>query len=80
MCNLFLLTEMCPKPNDTKNELSKKSHVEDLEGVPGLFNALTEGGDGTEFVNFRIFSFPVDFDSALFGNKFEGKVKFILRK
>lgn len=71
---------MCPKPNDTKNELSRKSHVEDLEGVPGLFNALTESGDGTEFVNFRIFSFPLDFDSALYGNKLDKPTKFIMRE
>lgn len=71
---------MCPKPNDTKNELSRRSHIEDLDGVPGLFNALTEGSDGADFANFRVFTFPVDFDSTLFGNKFDKSVKFIMRK
>ncbi|XP_055683051.1 protein twisted gastrulation [Lutzomyia longipalpis] len=61
--------EMCPKPNETKNALSKKSHVEELEGVPGLFNALTDEADIDE--KWTIFTFPVDFDAALYGAKLD---------
>jgi len=68
--------DMCPKPNDTRNALSKKSHVEDLEGITGLFSALTEEPDGDE--KWRTFTFPVDFDSALYGNKLEKDIKYIM--
>merc|ERR1712024_331414 len=35
--------DMCPKPNVTIHELSKKSHVEDIEeNSPTLFQALTD--------------------------------------
>ncbi|XP_076358176.1 twisted gastrulation protein homolog 1-like isoform X1 [Tachypleus tridentatus] len=38
--------ELCPKPNDTDTDLSKKSHVEDLpEPIPALFTVLTEEED-----------------------------------
>lgn len=69
---------MCPKPNDTRNALSKKSHVEDLEGIPGLFSALTEESDLEE--KWRTYTFPVDFDSALYGNKMDKETKYIMRK
>lgn len=71
---------MCPKPNETRNALSKKSHVEDLEGVPGLFKALTEDSDD-EDDKWAIFSFPVDFVASTdFGGKGEKEYKYILRK
>lgn len=69
---------MCPKPNDTRNAISKKSHVEELEGIPGLFSALTEEADIED--KWSIFSFPVDFDSALYGNKVDKEIKFVMRK
>lgn len=71
--------EMCPKPNETRNALSKKSHVEDLGGVPGLFQALTEETD-EEDDKWTVFTFPVDFDAPFFGEKNENEYKYILRK
>lgn len=68
---------MCPKPNDTKNALSKKSHVEELEGIPGLFKALTEEADDEG--KWTIFTFPVDFDAALYGPK-EKDLKYYMSK
>lgn len=70
---------MCPKPNETRNALSKKSHVEDLEGVPGLFKALTEDSDD-EDDKWTIFSFPVDFNATFYGGKGEKEYKYIMRK
>lgn len=70
---------MCPRPNDTRNALSKKSHVEDLEGVPGLFKALTEGHDDSDD-RWTIITFPVDFDKTFYGGKNENEYKYILRK
>lgn len=69
---------MCPKPNETRSGLSKKSHVEDLEGIPGLFKALTAEPD--EEIKWSIFSFPVDFDAALYGAKLDKDFKYYLRK
>lgn len=56
--------DLCPKPNDTKNSLSKQSHFEQLEGIPGLFNALLEDSDDEKW---SAFTFPVDYDTSLFG-------------
>lgn len=70
---------MCPKPNETRNALSKKSHVEDLEGVPGLFKALTEDADD-EDDKWTIFSFPIDFDAVIHGGKGDKEYKYILRE
>lgn len=67
---------MCPKPNETRNALSKTSHVENLEGVPGLFKALTDDEDDEKW---SIFTFPVDFDTALYGAKGEKEYKYVLR-
>lgn len=69
---------MCPKPNETRNALSKKSHVEDLEAIPGLFKALTAEPD--DEIKWSIFSFPVDFDTALYGAKLDKDTKYYLRK
>lgn len=50
---------MCPKPNDTKTELSKTSYVEELgDGVPGLFMALTSEPDLKE--RWLSITYPVD--------------------
>lgn len=69
-------TDMCPKPNETRNALSKKSHVEELEGIPGLFKALTDEADEEE--KWSIFTFPVDFDAALYGAKMDKDFKYYL--
>ncbi|XP_013103764.1 protein twisted gastrulation [Stomoxys calcitrans] len=59
--------ELCPKPNDTMNFFSKKSHVEDFEGVPELFNVLVSSPvDGLDW---NIFTFQLDFDKVLSGPK-----------
>ncbi|KAH8387581.1 hypothetical protein KR093_008061 [Drosophila rubida] len=51
--------ELCPKPNETRNSLSKKSHVEDFEGVPELFNVLASEDDSdTDY--WDAFTFQVD--------------------
>lgn len=70
--------EMCPKPNDTRNALSKKSHVEELDEIPGLFKALTDEPDIEE--KWSIFTFPVDFDAALYGSKMDTDFKTYMRE
>lgn len=58
------ILDLCPKPSDTKNPLSKQSHYEELEGIPGLFNALLEDPDDDKW---SVFTFPVDYDTSLYG-------------
>ena len=66
---------MCPKPNNTASELSKKSHVEDLtEPTPDLFIALTEDRDPLQ--RWLTFTFPVDLDIALFKPKLDKEIKY----
>lgn len=77
---VFAFAEMCPKPNETKNELSRRSHIEDLDGVPGLYNALVTDPEANDPTGFRVFTFPVDFDNVLYGNKNEKIGNFIMRK
>ena len=60
----YFYVDLCPKPNDTKNSLSRQSHYEDLEGIPGLFNALLEDSDDEKW---SAFTFPVDYDTSLYG-------------
>ena len=70
---------MCPKPNYTMNALSKKSHVEDLhESIPNLFQALTAEPDSQQ--RWITFTFPVDFDIALFKPQLEKEIKYKTRK
>lgn len=69
---------MCPKSSDTRN-VSRQSHIGDLEGIPGLFQALTEGSDEDED-KWTTFTFPVDFEAVLWGPKGEKEYKYILRK
>lgn len=76
LTGFLYLSDLCPKPNDTRNALSQKSHVEELEGIPGLFAALTAEADEEE--DWTIFTFPIDFDSALYGTAKD--VKFYLSK
>lgn len=73
-----LLLEMCPKPTETRN-VSRQSHVEDLEGIPGLFKALTEEEDEDED-KWKTFTFPVDFQTVLVSPKGDKPFKYILRK
>ncbi|XP_055913595.1 protein twisted gastrulation [Eupeodes corollae] len=69
--------ELCPKPNETRNALSKKSHVEEFDGVPELFNALITSEP--EEYEWDIVTFPVDFDTVLAGPKLEKDVKYYLK-
>lgn len=71
------LLEMCPKPTETRN-VSRQSHVEDLEGIPGLFKALTEEEDEDED-KWKTFTFPVDFQTVLVSPKGDKPFKYILR-
>ena len=65
---MFKSSEMCPKPNNTVSELSRKSHVEDLtEPTPDLFAALTDDRDTLQ--RWLTFTFPVDLDIKIFKNK-----------
>jgi len=55
--------DMCPKPNVTVHELSKKSHVEDLtSSSPQLFQALTKETD--QLNRWSIITFPIDLPSS----------------
>ncbi|CAG9124022.1 hypothetical protein JYU34_014323 [Plutella xylostella] len=57
--------DMCPKPNDTKTELSKSSYVEELgDGVPGLFSALTSDPDPKE--RWLSITYPVDHNLLMY--------------
>lgn len=67
---------MCPKPNDTGNALSKKSHVEDFQDpVPDLFQALMTEPDTLD--RWHTFTFPVDIDIAMYRPKFEKEIKML---
>lgn len=67
--------EMCPKPNNTASELSRKSHVEDLtEPTPDLFAALTDDRDTLQ--RWLTFTFPVDLDKSLFKHKLDKEIKY----
>lgn len=69
---------MCPKPTETRN-VSRQSHVEDLDGIPGLFKALTEEVDEEED-KWSVITFPVDFQTVLVSPKGDKPFKYILRK
>lgn len=72
----ILSSDLCPKPSDAKNPLSKQSHYEELEGIPGLFNALLEDPDDDKW---SVFTFPVDYDTSLYGADTKDS-QFYLRK
>lgn len=58
--------DMCPKPNETQQARWSTSLVDQLDGFPELFQALTVvQGDQDKWVSF---TFPVDFQEALFKN------------
>lgn len=67
---------MCKKTTASK-VLSDKSHVEDLEGVPGLFEALTAGNNEDDVDKWTIFTFPMEFEA--FSGK-EKKTQYALSK
>lgn len=57
--------DMCPKPNVTIHELSKKSHVEDLtSSSPKLYEALTKETD--QLNRWSIVTFPIDLPTGAF--------------
>ncbi|KAK6628749.1 hypothetical protein RUM43_002565 [Polyplax serrata] len=67
---------MCPKPNDTGNALSKKSHVEDFqEPIPDLFQALMAEPDSLE--RWHTFTYPIDFDLSIYRPKIEKEIKIL---
>lgn len=72
---IFIVLDLCPKPSDTKNPLSKQSHYGELEGIPGLFNALLEDDDE----KWSVFTFPVDYDASLYGAANTKDSQFLLR-
>lgn len=54
---------LCPTENSTIPLLSRRSHVENLEGIPGLFAALTD----MEEDSWTTTTFPVSLDPQIFG-------------
>lgn len=66
----FFATELCPKPNETHIYSPKEFVVEDFEGLPNLFNAITSD---SQDMDWRTFKFPIDFDAVLGGAKLENK-------
>lgn len=65
--------DMCPKPNDTGTDLSRKSHVEDFdEVVPQLFMVLTELPDPHK--RWETKTFPVDMEFNHYEPKKEIKI------
>lgn len=55
--------DLCPKPNETRNTLSKHSHAEAFEEhIPGLFSALLDDPDDEQW---SVFTFPVDIDASI---------------
>lgn len=69
--------ELCPKPNETRNALSKKSHLEEFsEPITGLFEAVTSEPDDEKWT---IFTFPIDYETDLAGPKLAKDVKYYLK-
>ncbi|CAG9861842.1 unnamed protein product [Phyllotreta striolata] len=65
--------DMCPKPNHTGTDLSRKSHVEDFEEVvPQLFAVLTELPDPHK--RWETKTFPVDMEFNHYDPKKEIKL------
>ncbi|XP_052860158.1 protein twisted gastrulation isoform X3 [Anopheles cruzii] len=68
--------EMCPKPIETSSELSKQSHIEDLEGFTNLYNVITSEQDPQG--RWKVISFPIDIDAALYGPKADSGTKYVV--
>ncbi|XP_057664960.1 protein twisted gastrulation-like [Diorhabda carinulata] len=65
--------DICPKPNETETDLSKKSHVEEFdEGVPQLFSVLTESPDSLKRWDTK--TFPVDMEFNYYDPKKQIKI------
>lgn len=75
---------MCGTQNATEkaNNLSSKSHVEELDGIPNLFDALTDeqADDDDPLPQWTIMKFPVDFDSHFFGANNHKQFQTYMRK
>ncbi|CAI6372317.1 unnamed protein product [Macrosiphum euphorbiae] len=62
--------DMCPEPNVTVDELSKKSQVEDLpEPIVTLFTALASEPDPQQ--RFESLTYPIDLDIKMFKPDFQ---------
>lgn len=66
--------DLCP--SNTKTLLSEKSHVEDFEGVPELFDVLVSSPSDELEYNWNIFTFPVDFEMVLSNRKHKPSVQY----
>jgi len=70
---------MCPKPNVTTNELSRKSHVEDLsDSVVTLFTALVSEPDLQQ--RWESLTYPIDLDIEMFKPDFQKEFKLLQSK
>ncbi|XP_037814020.1 protein twisted gastrulation-like, partial [Lucilia sericata] len=59
--------DLCPKASsNVETSLSQKSHVENLEGVPELFEALVTSP--ADEYSWSILTFPVNYEAALRGS------------
>ncbi|XP_063705585.1 protein twisted gastrulation-like [Culicoides brevitarsis] len=69
--------DLCPKPNETQNELSKQSYTDELEGIPEYFTTIA--GGGTDITSeWQTFTFPVDYDASLYGDKLDTNIKYVM--
>jgi hypothetical protein len=74
-----MISDLCPKPNETSNALGKKSHVEDFpEPLVALFNVLTAEPD--ELKRWVSFTYPIDFDLTAFSPKLDKEIKYETRE
>lgn len=70
---------MCPKPNVTTNELSRKSHVEDLsDSVVTLFTALVSEPDLQQ--RWESLTYPIDLDIEILTPDFQKEFKLLQSK
>lgn len=74
VCSCQQIKEMCKKKSKDPPE---KSHADNLEGVPGLFEALTAGNNEEDIDKWTIVTFPEEFEK--FSNK-EEKTHYALSK
>jgi len=74
-----MILEMCPEPNVTVDELSKKSQVEDLpDSVVTLFTALVSEPDTQQ--RWESLTFPIDLDIDMFKPDFQKDFKLLQSK
>lgn len=72
-------SDLCPKPNETQNELSKQSYTDELEGIPEYFTTIAGGGTDVTH-EWQTFTFPVDYDASLYGDKLDRDIKYVMRE